>query len=466
LNLNAITDLSLLTKTTLAHATNFEVLELSGAIATAATPAKGTLDLSGLPSGMTTVALNTSTATEDIILANAGATANLTYLASFNHNVTVNPATGLTNVLNVAIGDGTNAALDEATASLLTANGFVTLNIASNGSTSTGAVTNKLKVSLADATTINITGNGGVDLTGSTLTKVATVDGHTSTGNITVTTSVTTGVTISTGSGDDTIVGSAAAKAGAVAAKVDTISAGDGFNTITEAHGNNVITAGAGHNVIVAGDGNNTITLGTIKAGAASTVGITGGNNTIVSGDVTGTGHITVTETVAGGNNTITLGGGAADSVVVLGGNNTITVGNGAGDAVTVGAGVNTVNLGTGAGDIVNITGPSAAAGTFTTVNGIASSDILHFTAVTTNAGVLGAAVTSGVADFFTLTNAASAGAVAGHVSWFQFGGDTYVVEDNNAAGTFTAGSDVIIKLAGIHDLSHAVAAGNTITLA
>jgi S-layer protein len=47
---------------------------------------------------------------------------------------------------------------------------------------------------------------------------------------------------------------------------------------------------------------------------------------------------------------------------------------------------------------------------------------------------------------------------VAGAISWFQFGGDTYVVENAGVAGTlnFENGIDSIVKLTGAIDLSTA----------
>ena len=42
----------------------------------------------------------------------------------------------------------------------------------------------------------------------------------------------------------------------------------------------------------------------------------------------------------------------------------------------------------------------------------------------------------------------------AGTASYFQVGGDTYLVADNSAANTFQAGSDFAVRLIGTHNLT------------
>jgi len=61
---------------------------------------------------------------------------------------------------------------------------------------------------------------------------------------------------------------------------------------------------------------------------------------------------------------------------------------------------------------------------------------------------------------------AAGDGSTNGAISWFQYGGNTYIVEDNSAGATFGAG-DIVVKLTGLVDLSTATGAGtHIITLA
>jgi len=58
-------------------------------------------------------------------------------------------------------------------------------------------------------------------------------------------------------------------------------------------------------------------------------------------------------------------------------------------------------------------------------------------------------------------------GSTNGQIKWFQYGGNTYIVEDVTAGATFAA-TDHVVKLTGSIDLSTAsyVAGTNTLTLA
>jgi S-layer protein len=71
-----------------------------------------------------------------------------------------------------------------------------------------------------------------------------------------------------------------------------------------------------------------------------------------------------------------------------------------------------------------------------------------------------------GVATFQDYLNSGTATTgTQGEISWFQFNGNTYIVQDNNAATTFTAASDVVIEIVGLVDLSGAVAGDGILTV-
>jgi S-layer protein len=59
------------------------------------------------------------------------------------------------------------------------------------------------------------------------------------------------------------------------------------------------------------------------------------------------------------------------------------------------------------------------------------------------------------------VVNAGGDSSTNGHIGWFQFGGDTYIVEGlNNAITTpnfanSSATGDIVVKLTGLVDLSH-----------
>jgi S-layer protein len=436
LDLAAIADLSTLTKTLLANATNFQTLQLSGAVGGAA--AAGILDVSALSSTFTGVTVNTNTDAANLTFKNVASGFSFTELDSQAFGSTITLKTdGKADVLNLVLGNGDSVALDE-TAVGITAATFETINVAAHADVSGGAVAHKAALIIGEATTLNVTGEAGVDFTGSTLTKVATVAAGASTGDITIALTVTDGSTVTTGSGADHITTAAAA------GEVDTINTGTGSDTVTVVDGDNVITFGGGAKAVAtltAGDGDNTVT---VNGTGTSALTLGDGNNTI---------------TGAAGVNTITVGNGT----------NTVTVGAGD-DVITVGTGANVLTLGAGA-DTVAFSAAAASSAVFTTIKDIASTDVLDFSgvhAVVNANGKLGAAITSGVNDYQTFLNQAVHSGTAGTVSWFQFGGDTYIVEEVGTTGSFVAGTDQVVKLTGLVDLKAAVVdnTAGTITLA
>ena len=58
---------------------------------------------------------------------------------------------------------------------------------------------------------------------------------------------------------------------------------------------------------------------------------------------------------------------------------------------------------------------------------------------------------------------AAADGSSNSTIKWFQYAGDTYVVEHNATAGFATG--DVVVKLTGLHDLSTATLSTVSLTL-
>ena len=420
LSLAAVADLSTLTTKALANATNFEVLGLTGAYGTAKDPGKSTLDLSAV-TGFTGVQIDSTTAANDLVLSNASASTALTLVQVTGTSTTVGLKTdGASDALSLTLGNAKSAALNFSVKAI-TAGGQDTVTVVANADTSAAAVQHKLVLALDSAATLNVSGAAGVDFTGSTFTKLATVN-STSAGNVKIELRLDGVTSVTTGAGDDTI----ATNNGTT--KAATINAGDGKNGVTTYAGNDVITTGKGDDTIHAGAGNNTVTAGD-------------GQNDV---------------TVADGNNTITTGAGA-DTIAVGNGNNTITAGAGD-DTVTVGTGASTVTLGAGA-DTLKFAGVNTSSSTFTTVTDLAKGDIITTTANFANpTGTLGAALTSGVNDYQTYLAAAAAKG-AGVVSWFQWGGDTFLVQDNTAGvapngNSFNDGVDLIVKITGAVDLS------------
>lgn len=129
-----------------------------------------------------------------------------------------------------------------------------TINIESTSSKTTALVaadTNEIDLTLANAKTINVTGNVKADLNGAALTAASleTIDASTNTAGIDVTvTGATQGITIKG------------------TAKADNIVGGSGNDSIVAGAGNDVIDGGVGDDAIdISGGGSNTITLGSGK---------------------------------------------------------------------------------------------------------------------------------------------------------------------------------------------------------
>ena len=264
---------------------------------------------------------------------------------------------------------------------------------------------------VADLTTVNITGNKNLTVTASNayLTQLATVDASAFTGDqltvnasgsdaaMTISAAIGGQATITGGAGADTItVGSGGTNTqnsvtGGKGADTitsglahDTISGGDGADSITSGAGNDNITTGDGADYVDAGTGHDTINTssGTTSAGAGNDTIIGGEGNDSVTGGGAGDDHITLgagnDEAVGGkGNDTIiggagndgTLSGGdGADSIDGGDGEDTITdgagndtvIGGAGNDTITIAAGNDSVDAGAG-NDTITITGLSSA---------------------------------------------------------------------------------------------------------
>lgn len=213
----------------------------------------------------------------------SGGTLELTGLQGASSVAVKDAATGAADVLNIKY-NGTANIVNTAT---LTVANVETINITTTDSsadtttlTNPAAATTAL-LAVADATKITVTGNHGVDFTGSTVTKVTTLDasGVVSVGNaagataaqigttgaVTFTSAVTDkAVTVTTGNGADTINVSSVNDATFIATGVTaaTVTTGEGDDTITGSAGKDVINSGAGKDVITGGAKADTITTG------------------------------------------------------------------------------------------------------------------------------------------------------------------------------------------------------------
>jgi len=203
---------------------------------------------------------------------------------------------------------------------------------------------------------------------------------------------------------------------------------------------------------------------------AANIKGGAGANNIVASAAtkaVTYTGQdkvdtITIDNAL---NNVVTTGGG--DDVIVTGsGADVIDAGAGA-DTITSGTGLDQITGGAGA-DTFNIVA-SANGNIFATIKDASAGDKLSFTLAGTETFATAKLTLGGTAVFHDYLNLAASGTGAnlnGAISWFQFGGNTYVVADTSASGSFVHGTDMVVELTGLINMATATGAGtNVITL-
>jgi len=385
--------------------TGFEILGLGAA-------ADGTYDASGF------AALHIAGAVAaDVVFGNVTAGASLTIDDAPTNAVTYSLKTNTaSDAVALTIANADADGIDfSGKAITLTSIESVTLN--SLGSNEAAGV-NKVDIVDATATSLTITGTESTTVTGfggSTLKTIdATAIGADLVLDLTGVTLATAGVSFKGGDGDYLFTDSNLA-----AGKVLTYTAGNGDNTIVDS------SATTGVANITLGNGDNSVDLGATK-----------GVNTVAVGT---------------GINSIVLGTGA--SIVTI-----------ATDTNTS-ADIDTVTIGT-----------PLTANNYATITGLGKGDVLNFADKGTEAwaGGVGATATTAkvtldpsTALFADYVAAASAGdgSTHGQFSWFQFGGNTYVVEDKSAGAGFVANTDIIIKLTGTVDLTKATVGNHEITL-
>ena len=153
-------------------------------------------------------------------------------------------------------------------------------------------------------------------------------------------------------------------------------------------------------------------------------------------------------------------GGAAADTIFVNTQSAAGHVGNASfgADTLTLGGGADTVNVGAAISQL----GTATSVGAFgvTTITDLVAGDMITFgAAITFNATAVNIAAASTLSEAIILAEAAN-GAVANQVAWFQYGGNTYLVDDANGNGDFIAAAasvdvvDQVVKLTGLVDLS------------
>lgn len=291
---------------TAANVTGFETLSLDG----------NTADLRSFTGNTFTAVTNaSSTAASATKVGATLATANLTNTGG----LTLTRATdGTADALAVNLTKSGGA-----TVGVLTVEDEETITISSAG---TGAAGNNVisALTVADATSLTVTGSRGLDIT-SLVGEVAlkTVDASANTGSYFKINAADSNVamTVTANAGAETTAGGT----------VNDITTGAGADTVTGGAYSDSLSTGSGADVVVGGAGNDTLTLG---AGADNGTG--GDGNDTISGEAGN-------DILDGGAGNDSLNGGAGDDSLTGGdGNDTITTGAG-NDTVVGGAGNDTI---------------------------------------------------------------------------------------------------------------------------
>lgn len=265
------------------------------------------------------------------------------------------------------------------------------------------------------------------------------------------------------------------------------IATDDSATTITNISHTASLTAAAVKTITVAGDAGLTLTNTATTVTSFDASGVTGGAvswttgalaaNATIKGSATRANTI---DTSASSKAMTFTGGTGVDTITTAGGNDTITTGAGndvisagaGNDTIDAGAGDDTITTGTGldvitggAGNDTFILSVNANGNTYATITDAAKGDVLQFTDKGTETFTTAKIALADTAVFQDFLDAATAGDATTNaaIKWFQFSGNTYVVEDLSAASTFQNGADIVVKLTGLVDLSTATGAGTHI---
>jgi S-layer protein len=418
---------------------DFQILDVSGFGNGAG---NGALDTALMPTSISGVSITSAATSGTATLLNLGANVTVTDSADNTSSALVLTHSAGAGTLTIDYASSAATTAGATIISSLTSTGDTAVTISSLGTDTTTPAANTLTTLIETdnhLATVTITGAnpftlGGVHTDSTLATGTATVASSLTTIDASATTG---GVTITAG-GSDTVNGNTITYTGL------TIKGGTGGDTITNNAASGVITEGATASTAV-----NHLTLG-----ATATSG------TINDGSSAGTDVLTV----SGANDTATLGSGAS----------TVTVSANAATSDIV-----TVNLVSGAGATVTdhlLYGSAAGNQTASTtydllvLGGATHGNTVAFSAaIATAPGALGTATSVASAQTFDQAVFVALGGTMGGsasttttqavntVDWFQYGGNTYIVDAGTTApGAGAAATAEVVKIAGAVDLSHA----------
>jgi S-layer protein len=211
--------------------------------------------------------------------------------------------------------------------------------------------------------------------------------------------------------------------------------------------------------ITVSGDMTKNLTITLADANIASGATLTIDGSALTTGKLTvdGSAETDGKLVVIGGAGADTITGGLGADTLIGGAGNDSLIGGGGKDILTGGAGADTF---VGAKSNVIYSTLTSLVTITDFVPGIDKIGIdAHGTEQFFSAPV-DVSIASTLIEAANLA-AAGNGSTNAIVRWFQFGGDTYVIEDRSASTTFVDGTDMIIKIVGLVDLSSNFTSGN-----
>lgn len=383
-----------------------------------------------------------------------GGTGGLDSISGGDGNDTINMSSGFSFGDTIDGGSGTDKLLLDA-------------NAAYGNSGEFSSITNVESVALANTLTLNLSNaaNSFTSFdTSDTANQIINFNaGYTSAATVSLKGDSTTN--------EDTVVNTGANIALTVSGYVSdfdtgtTITGGTGTDTLT-------MTADSGSAVLTNVSALNAITL------VAGTVGTESAKITTANGNLASGKSMTVDASAltsaftydgsaeADGKISIT-GSAGADAIVLGAGADTVNAGGGA-DYINAAGGINSITTGSGA-DLVLMNAPASSSLAFSTITDFSAGDALAYAHVGGSEAFTSTAVTlSAAATLSDYISSVTSGTTAGVIKWFQFGGNTYVVQDVDTGTSFVLASDRVIELTGALDLSTATldATDNTLTWA
>lgn len=319
------------------------------------------------------------------------------------------------------------------------------------GSTITGLT---LTGGTGGATVNNVAAGVGLSVSGSNTgtTTIGVKSATTGTADSFTTTFAGTAGSTATATTPDTIAAGTVVTNGVESLNV--VSGGTGFVTNTLA-----VTDSALQTMTITGDKGLALTFvgtnGTAVTGVTDTVN---GVKMIDGSAATGVLNINTTNVTNVANAGLTVKTGSAKDVITLAQKATVDAGAGD-DTITSAAAGGTFTGGTG-NDKFDIkaavaTGATEATAIYATITDIAVGDTIVFDAAGSAFAGTKIALDGTVTNLDLALAAASNNTTAGQITWFQYGANTYIVENVDGTTGIDAG-DVAIKLTGLIDLSNA----------